>query len=122
MAKRANGEGTVYQRKDGRWSAQVPVLRADGRPGRKTLYGNTRREVLALARKVERRLDAGLQVSTSRAPTLAAYGEQWIAGLSDAVTLGRLARATEDSYSDLWRRHIAPDLGRCGSTNFNQGR
>ena len=26
MSKRGNGEGTVYQRKDGRWAAELTVI------------------------------------------------------------------------------------------------
>jgi len=95
----------------GRWSAQVTIVRPDGRPGRKTLYGKSQKAVLAQAREVERRLDSGRPVSTSRLPTLAAYGEQWLVGLGDAVTLGRLAPLTAASYAAMWRRHILPDLG-----------
>jgi integrase len=42
MARRANGEGTVYRRKDGRWEAAVYVLTADGTRKRVRIYGRTR--------------------------------------------------------------------------------
>jgi integrase len=44
MAKpkqRGHGEGSLFQRKDGRWVAQITL--EDGR--RKPLYGKTRKEV-----------------------------------------------------------------------------
>jgi integrase len=44
MAKRANGEGTIYKRADGRWCASVSLEL--GR--RKSFYGKTRQEVRSL--------------------------------------------------------------------------
>src|SRR5579885_1998909 len=41
MAKRGNGEGTIYKRKDGRWETAVTL--EGGK--RKRIYGKTRSEV-----------------------------------------------------------------------------
>ena len=44
--RRGNGEGSVYQRKDGTWAAVLTVgVKPDGKPDRKFLYGKTRKEV-----------------------------------------------------------------------------
>ena len=48
MGKRANNEGSVYQRSDGRWCAACQV---NGR--RKYIYGKTQSEVLAKLRDVQ---------------------------------------------------------------------
>jgi integrase len=47
MAKqRGNNEGSIYQRKDGRWTAAVSGGRdKSGRSKREYLYGKTRKEV-----------------------------------------------------------------------------
>lgn len=45
MSKRGNGEGSVYQRSDGRWAAATYVLRPDGGRVRRQVYGKTRAEV-----------------------------------------------------------------------------
>lgn len=46
-SRRANNEGTLYQRNDGRWCAQVTVgYKKDGKPDRKTIYGKEQQEVL----------------------------------------------------------------------------
>jgi integrase len=42
--RNANGEGTAYQRPNGRWMAQVYVNQSDGRRTRRTVYGKTRKE------------------------------------------------------------------------------
>jgi len=41
MARRGHGEGSIYQRKDGRWAASISL--EGGK--RKTFYGKTRKEV-----------------------------------------------------------------------------
>lgn len=44
--RRGNNEGSIYQRKDGLWIAQVSVgLKADGKPARKSFTGKSRAEV-----------------------------------------------------------------------------
>ena len=112
MAKRANGEGTIYERPDGRWCAQIMVTSPDGRRRRKTLYGKTQSEVVRMKRECERLTDRGVPQSTHRAPTIAEYGTTWIAGpLRRSVQMGHLQPSTRDSYASLWRLHIEPSLG-----------
>ena len=41
MARRGHGEGSIYQRKDGRWAASMTL---EGLK-RKTFYGKTSKEV-----------------------------------------------------------------------------
>ena len=46
--RRGNGEGSVYQRKDGTWAAVLTVgVKPDGKPDRKFLYGKTRKEAVS---------------------------------------------------------------------------
>ena len=54
MGKRANGEGTIYQRKDGRWCATISIEKAK----RKHFLGKTRAEV---AKKLTSALEAAGQ-------------------------------------------------------------
>lgn len=45
MAKRSNGEGTIFKRKDGKWCGSKFILLADGTAKRKYVYGKTQKEV-----------------------------------------------------------------------------
>ena len=46
MGKRANGEGSISKRSDGRWCARLSVGRDEsGKPKRLAVYGNTERAV-----------------------------------------------------------------------------
>jgi len=52
-ARRSNGEGTVYQRKDGRWVVAVVVgVREDGKLDRKFHYVKTEKEAYELKNKI----------------------------------------------------------------------
>lgn len=100
MDRRGHGEGTIYRRKDGRWSAQITIQ--SGR--RKTLYGKTKTEV---RRKL---LDAQIalrQGHLSAEPTqhLSDYLAAWLEMKRSAVR-----PRTFDSYS-LNVRRVTPTLG-----------
>lgn len=44
--RRANGEGTIYQRKDGRWAGAVTIgYDENGKQIKKTVYGRNQTEV-----------------------------------------------------------------------------
>ena len=62
MAKRGHGEGSIYQRKDGRWAASITV---EGRK-RKTLYGKTRKQVQEKLRVALNEQKQGTLVSGSQ--------------------------------------------------------
>lgn len=111
MSKRANGEGTVFQRKDGRWQAQK-TLPADGlTPARRvTVYGRTQREALDKLRAAGQQAAQG--VTPGRTPTVAEYGEFWLGHTKRiSVELGHLQATTVRNYRDIWSGHITPDLG-----------
>ena len=58
MAKRrANGEGTITKRADGRYQAAAYVYRPDGTRVRKFVYGKTREEVAGSSPRSRRRPD-----------------------------------------------------------------
>ena len=73
MTRRGHGEGSVHQRKDGRWVAEIRL------PGgaRRTYYAKTRREVqLKLAAALRAREEGLLNAKATQ--TLSAYLEQWL--------------------------------------------
>lgn len=95
MKRRASGEGNVRQRADGRWEARVRL--GDGR--RKSLYGETQREVLEQLRALERGQDRGVPVPTERA-TVGQYLASWIES-----SRARVRVRTWEGYDALVRKH-----------------
>lgn len=106
-ARRAAGEGSVHRRKQGGWQGSIDVSTTPGQRRRKTVYGETQREVLDKLGEIRRSLDAGLPVSTSRSATLAEYLRAW---LTDTLPL-TVRPSTAASYASLTRQHILPALG-----------
>src|SRR5450759_575525 len=99
--KRGNGEGSVYQRSDGKWCGALVVA---GR--RRVMYGNTRQDA---AQKLARAMDAaskGLLRQPSRL-TVSGFLERW---LEETVKL-RVRPLTYAGYAVNVRRHIIPALG-----------
>ncbi|MFE9454567.1 tyrosine-type recombinase/integrase [Streptomyces sp. NPDC006739] len=103
---RANGEGTIYQRKDGRWEAAGYVLTADGTRKRVRVYGTTRRK--AADKLTEKIADSnrGLPVATADS-TVGDYLTYWLNG----VAIHRLRENTHVRYAACVRLHLMPDLG-----------
>ncbi|MCT1607029.1 tyrosine-type recombinase/integrase [Nesterenkonia massiliensis] len=77
--RRSNGEGTKPTlRKDGRYQSHVTVaLDSDGEPIRKTVYGKTRTECTANARKLIRQVQDGT-VTIGAQPTLGEWVHHWL--------------------------------------------
>jgi integrase len=82
--RRGHGEGSIYERPDGRWQVRIDLGRgADGRRRRKSLYAATQAEAVAMLRKYGGRAAGGELLSTST-PTVARYLEDWYTTNSDA--------------------------------------
>ena len=75
--RRAHGEGSVFQRADGRWSGAVTIgFTTDGRQKRKTVDGRTQAEALAKMDEVKRQIHSGAFNETRL--KVAAYLDQWL--------------------------------------------
>src|SRR5580698_10166122 len=75
--KRANGEGTISQRKDGRWEGAAFVLTTAGTHRRVRVYGTTREGARRSLTTIIRQSDQGIPAASS-AWTLAAYLDYWL--------------------------------------------
>ncbi|MDY7091191.1 MAG: tyrosine-type recombinase/integrase, partial [Actinomycetota bacterium] len=105
--RKANGEGTIFQRADGRWCGSGYVLAADGTRKRIYVYGTTRREA---ADKLATKLGdshRGLVVAADPNLTVGDYLTAWLTG----VARHRLRATTYDTYESLVRRFLIPGLG-----------
>ena len=112
MTRRANGEGTIYRRSDGRWEAALYVPDAEGRRRRKRLYGRTRAEVATQLRAASARIDRGLP-AVDAGTRLDVYLPMWL----DQVARPTLRPKTIEGYETVIRRHLLPCIG--GSTTLS---
>jgi integrase len=108
MAKRrANGEGTITKRNDGRYHAAAYVYRPDGTRTRKFVYGKTREEVADKLTELQEKTRQGIPAASSTM-AFGDYLTYWLATIAPA----RLKPATLNSYEGLTRLYIRPALGK----------
>ncbi|MCL6738585.1 tyrosine-type recombinase/integrase [Streptomyces neyagawaensis] len=108
MAKRrANGEGTITKRADGRYHAAAYVYRPDGTRTRKFVYGKTREEVADKLTELQEKTRQGIPAAESTM-AFGDYLTYWLA----AVAPERLKPSTLNSYEGLSRLYIRPALGK----------
>jgi integrase len=99
LKRRANGEGSCFQRKDGRWTAVTP------HPTRKHFTRKT--QIAALnARSDYLKKRRGNVSNASPKQTLAQYLDSWLASIEPSIQW-----STYKQYSILVRKHIVPSIG-----------
>jgi integrase len=104
--KRANGEGTVYQRKDGRWEGAAFVLTTAGTYQRARVYAQTRDDARKKVMKLIQQSDQGVPVASVNW-TVAEYLTYW---LGQVVREDRRPK-TYQGYEGVVRLHLIPGLG-----------
>jgi len=111
MSKRAANEGTVYQRKDGRWVAAVTFWE-DGRRRRRAFYAGTQAEARKRLTTARKAADDGLPLPPERL-TVGAFLEEWLDGKRAQLRPESFRR-----YADMVRLHLTPELGRVALTRL----
>jgi integrase len=99
--RRGHGEGSIYQRKDGRWVASLSI---DGHK-RKDLYGKTRKEVQEKLKIALREQQQGTLITTPQ-QTVEQFLTQWLESHRLAVRI-----RTYERYEQFVRLHLIPSLG-----------
>jgi hypothetical protein len=107
MTRRGANEGTIRERKDGRWEARVLVTGPDGRRTRWSLLGRTRADVRDKLQAAQRAEADGLPALGERL-TVGGFLDAW---LRDAVR-SKVRPKTFASYESIVRVHLGPSLGR----------
>ncbi|MFJ4697944.1 tyrosine-type recombinase/integrase [Streptomyces sp. NPDC088768] len=103
---RANGDGTVYQRKDGRWEAAGYVLAPGNTHKRVRVYGTTRKDAMTKLTEKIAASNRGLPVAAADS-TVSAYLTYWLNG----VAVHHLRENTHTRYAASIRLHLNPGLG-----------
>lgn len=103
--KASNGEGSVYQKADGRWEARLSVGTMNGKARYKWVTGKTKREAEAKKRAVQANLERGIMPGNDR-QSVKAFLADWLADKKETVR-----PATYRSYADTVRLHIEPQIG-----------
>ena len=116
--RRGNNEGSIYQRKDGRWCGAVTVgYKTDGKPVRKTAYGSTRQEVAKkVALMTEDVFTNGYTtVSGNKAQNFEVLFREWF----DLFVVPNLASVTEENRRCMMKNHIFKAFGALDVQNVD---
>ena len=105
--RRSNREGSIWQRKDGRWTGAAYVLTTDGTFRRAYVYGRTREQVHARLVELQDRSARGIP-RADRPWKVGEYLDYW---LENSARPG--ARPTTYAkYETITRLYLKPGLGR----------
>jgi integrase len=105
MGKRANHEGSIYKRGDGRWAGTITLGYEGGKRKRKTFYGETRREVQEALTKALRDVQLGVPIVSDR-QTVEQYFTDWLATIKLNIRFN-----TWERYEQYVRLYIVPAFG-----------
>ncbi|MDS1270438.1 site-specific integrase [Lipingzhangella sp. LS1_29] len=103
---RANGEGTVFQRKDGRWVAEAYVLASDGSLKRVQRYARTRKEAYNKLTSLQENSNRNVAVP-DRPWKLGEYLDYWL----EHVAKPSVRATTYAKYEQTVRLYLKPTLG-----------
>jgi integrase len=104
MAKRGNGEGSIYQRKsDGKWVGSITLENRK----RKVFYGDTRKEVQEKMKVALREQQQGTLI-TARQQSVKEYLEDWLENTHKRSIRPR----SHERYEEIVRLHIVPAIGK----------
>ncbi|MGC3861225.1 site-specific integrase [Micromonospora chersina] len=105
--RRANGEGTIVRRTDGRFHAAYYVLDPEGNRRRRFVYGRTWEECHSKLVEMKSKTAQGVPLAV-KAWTLERYLHHWL-----TEVVGRRLRATTlAGYEIVIRVHLVPALGK----------
>lgn len=104
--KRANGEGTISARKDGRYEVKAYVLTTAGRLERKSAYARSYEEARKKLTEMLGNSDQGVPVA-SESWTVAEYLNYWLVH----VVREERRPKTYQGYEGVVRLHLIPALG-----------
>ncbi|MGP3977246.1 site-specific integrase [Streptomyces sp. 8N114] len=107
MAKRANGDGSISQRKNGTYEGRVYVTTTSGIRKRVSVYGKTRDDVREKITRLQDQENQGIPTPDTNMK-LDEYMTYWLARV---VKVNRRPK-TYQGYESVVRVHIVPGLGR----------
>lgn len=107
-ARRAPGEGSIYQDDQGRWHGWVSMGSTDhGRRDRRHRTAKTRRDLVVKMRQLEAQRDAGTAAAAGQAPTLGVWLEHWL----ETIAVRCVRASTLTRYRMIVTHQLTPKLG-----------
>lgn len=103
-ARRGRGEGSIYQRKDGRWVAEASFgYDSEGKPKKRTQYAATKEEAQEKLREMQGQTVA-VDAGKAKRQTVTEYLNDWLKG-------HEIRPSTKHRYDQVIRTYITPHIG-----------
>jgi integrase len=106
MGKRSNGEGSIHERKDGRYEARFYVLMPDGTQKRRSICGKYRDDVASKMNEELGKSQQGIPAESTDW-TVESFLKHW---LKDVKRVRKYR--TYQGYESVCRNHLIPILGK----------
>jgi integrase len=106
--RRQHGEGSVYQRTDGRWVSEIHLgYKSNGTPDRRYFYGKTAEESLAKKQRFANAREDGFTPQKGKGFTVAAWLHHWL----HKIVKDQVRESTwHKSYRGKTEQHLIPNL------------
>ncbi len=113
MSRNSNGEGSAWQRKDGRWSGAAYVRTHTGKVERRYVYGKDEKDVLRKIAKLQEANEQAVPAGPTRL-TVVAYLTEWLDQAKH-----HLRPHTWAGYEANVRLHLVPLIGHHQLTSLS---
>jgi len=110
VGRRGNNEGSIYQRKDGRWCGSVTTgYKTNGTPVRKDVYGKTRNEVAQKVASMSTEVfkNGYVTVSARNETNFEALFREWY----ELRKAPNITDVTDEKFRSMMMKHIFPAFG-----------
>jgi len=116
--RRGKGEGSILFR-DGRWIGVITIGRkATGKPNRKWVYGETKREVIDEMTRLRKQKQDGKLVANTKT-TVTQWLAHWIANIAPYDAKKPCRATTLTGYEKIARLYINPHVGCLTLSNLS---
>lgn len=109
MNRRDKGDGSIYQRSNGRYVGEY----TDANSKRRYISGKNKPDVKAKLKAALKNTDEGI-TSQTRTMTVGTYMDQWLESVRDTIRAGSFK-----PYEAITRLHIKPELGKLKLDKLN---
>lgn len=104
--RRANGEGSIVRRADGRWMARLKVIEPNGIEKTRYLYASTKEDVAKKLRKAQKEVDEG-RIAIKNGYTISSFYANW----RNCIAPNYLQPATIEQYDWVFNKYVIPKFG-----------
>lgn len=107
IRRRGHNEGSIYQRKDGRWVAEISYRDPEtNEPKRKPLYGKSRPEVLAAKKQWQKDFE-----NTGIVPAAKLLTKDWLTSWLETYKKPSVRENTFQGEKRIVEKHLIPTIG-----------